>query len=342
MIKGKISKIEALRGFAALYVLIHHFNLGEGTWLKYLLQQGQVAVIMFFIISGFVLNLSNRDQIYFGKISFRKYFIKRFRRIYPVLFFSMLIAYFAGCLAQSKFVTFNWEEFVANLLNIQDLARHPGYWYEAFAGNTPLWSLSYEWWFYMLFFPIVKYVKFEYQRYVAIAISITGFISYTLFPNQISIILEYFILWWSGIELAEAWKSKQILALKNLIFLYFSLFSLLMLQLSRIFIYRNNLQISYYPVINLMHTAFAIMLITVGLIWYKIKFVGFNKTIGYFKYFGPISYSIYLFHYPLVMKYVFPFFPSLIIQYIMTLIILYFLCIFIEIKLQNKINLFLN
>jgi peptidoglycan/LPS O-acetylase OafA/YrhL len=339
---SKISKIEALRGFAAIYVLIHHFNLGEGTWLKYLLQQGQVAVIMFFIVSGFVLNLSNRDQIYSGKINFKRYFIKRFKRIYPVLFFSMLLAYFTACLAQSKFVTFNWKEFAANLINIQDLARHPGYWYEAFAGNTPLWSLSYEWWFYMLFFPLVKFVKFEYQRYIALGVSIIGYLSYTLFPNQISIILEYFILWWSGVEIAQSWKSKKLFELNNLTFLYFSLFTLLCLQLIRVYIYRDNLQISYYPVINCLHSTFALLLITVGLIWYKFKFWGFDKSIGYFKFFGPISYSIYLFHYPLVMKYVFPFFPTLLIQYIVTSIILYFLCIFIEVKLQNKINLFFN
>lgn len=336
---NKISKIEALRGFASLYVLLHHFNLGEGTWLKYLLQQGQVAVIMFFIVSGFVLNLSNRDQIYAGKINFKSYFIKRFKRIYPVLFFAMLISYVAACLAQSKFVVFNWKEFLANLFNIQDLARHPGYWFEAFAGNTPLWSLSYEWWFYMLFFPLVRFVKFENQRYFALGISIFGFVSYTLFPNQISIIFEYFILWWSGVEIAQAWKSKRLFQLTNLSFLYISLVTLLLLQLIRVFVYRDNLQISYYPVINCLHSTFAILLISVGLIWYRFKFVGFNNTFGYFKIFGPISYSIYLFHYPLVMKYVFPFFPTLLIQYIITLIILYFLCNFIEVKLQKKINL---
>jgi peptidoglycan/LPS O-acetylase OafA/YrhL len=335
---NKIPKIEALRGFAALYVLIHHFNLGEGTWFKYFSQQGQVAVIMFFIISGFVLNLSNRNQIYEGKIDFKEYFIKRFRRIYPVLFASMLIAYCASCLAESKFVVFNWQEFLANLFNIQDLARHPGYWYEAFAGNTPLWSLSYEWWFYMLFFPLTKYVKFEYQRYVALGITVFGFCSYFIYPNQFSIIFEYFIIWWSGVELAQSWKSNKLSGIKNLSFIYGSLILLFSLQVTRVFIFNENLQISYYPVINSLHTAFAIVLITAGLIWYKMKFIGFKYTLGHLNFFGPISYSIYLFHYPLVMKHVFPFFPSIMVQYITMLLLLVTLCYFVEIKLQKKIN----
>jgi len=112
--------------------------------------------------------------------------------------------------------------------------------------------------------------------------------------------------------------------------------------LVRVFMYSGNLQISFYPIINSLHTTFAILLITLGFIWYKIKFIGFQYTLGYFKFFGPISYSIYLFHYPLVMKYKFPFFQNLFIQYLITLIILYFLCIFIEIKLQKKINKILN
>jgi peptidoglycan/LPS O-acetylase OafA/YrhL len=339
---NKISKIEALRGFAALYVLIHHFNLGEGTWLMYVAQQGQVAVIMFFILSGFVLNLSNSDQIYSGKIDFKKYFIKRFRRIYPVLIASMLIAYFAACLAESKLVVFNWQEFAANLSNIQDLARHPGCWYEAFAGNTPLWSLSYEWWFYMLFFPLTKYVKFEYQRYMALGISIFGFLTYALYPNQFSIIFEYFMIWWSGVELAQAWKSNKLTSIKNLSFIYGSLTILLGLQVIRIFLYSEKLQLSYYPVINSLHTLFAIFLISVGLIWYKMKFIGFKFTFGYFEIFGPISYSIYLFHFPLIMKYNYDFFYSTNIQYFCMTIICLLLCFFVEIKFQKKVNEIFN
>lgn len=335
---GKVSKIEALRGFAALYVLIHHFNLGEGSWLKYILQQGQVAVIMFFVISGFVLNLSNRDQIISGKVSFRNYFVKRFRRIYPVLVASMLLAYIASCLAYGEIVLFNWKEFVANLLNLQDLARHPGCWFEAFAGNTPLWSLSYEWWFYMLFFPLTKYIKFEYQRYVALGISVFGFFTYVLYPNQFSIIFEYFIIWWAGVELAQAWKSSRLSGFKNLSFIYGSLIILLTLQVVRVFLSSEKLQISYYPIINSLHTTFAILLISAGLIWYKIRFIGFKYTLGYFDFFGPISYSIYLFHFPLVMKYKFPFFGSLAIQYIVMLIVLYLLCYLVEVKLQKKVN----
>ncbi len=339
---GKVSKIEALRGFAALYVLIHHFNLGEGSWLKYILQQGQVAVIMFFVISGFVLSLSNRDQIISGKVSFRTYFVKRFRRIYPVLVLSMILAYLASCLVNGEIISFNWKEFLANLLNLQDLARHPGCWFEAFAGNTPLWSLSYEWWFYMLFFPLTKYIKFEYQRYVALGISVFGFFTYVLYPNEFSIIFEYFIIWWSGVELGQAWKSNKLSGFKNLSFIYGSLIILLTLQVVRVFLSSEKLLISYYPIINSLHTTYAIVLISAGLIWYKMKFIGFKYTFGYFEFFGPISYSIYLFHYPLIMKYNFHFFNCLSVQYISMTVICFLLCFFVELKLQGKVNKILN
>ena len=59
---GKLDKLEALRGAAALYVVFHHtipydsrlFNLPVGHLMRF----GQEAVILFFLLSGFVINYS--------------------------------------------------------------------------------------------------------------------------------------------------------------------------------------------------------------------------------------------------------------------------------------------
>ncbi len=354
----KLNKIEALRGIAALYVLIHHFNIGEGTWVKYFTQQGQMAVILFFLVSGFVIHVSNHHVIHEGKLSFKKYFIKRFRRIYPVLLVSLLISYLALCLSEMKWVGLNGFELFVNIINLQDLDRHPGCWEEAFAGNTPLWSLSYEWWFYMMFFPIARYVPMKFQRYLAISIFLFGFLSFWILPNQVSIIFEYFIIWWIGVELGKAWKEKHLLNKQLLIYIYSSLGVLIGLQFLRLLLYKERLypsfnpykypdysgkwDIAYYPLINILHSGYAIFLLTVGLIWYKLKLWGFKHSIGYFSFFAPISYSIYVFHYPLVMRYKFPIFDSLAMQYSVCLIVLFLLCYLVEVKLQHRINLILR
>ena len=88
--------IQGLRAIAVILVLLFHFETR--------VQGGYLGVDMFFVISGFVLNLSNRDQIISGKVSFRNYFVKRFRRIYPVLVASMILAYLASCLAKGEII----------------------------------------------------------------------------------------------------------------------------------------------------------------------------------------------------------------------------------------------
>jgi peptidoglycan/LPS O-acetylase OafA/YrhL len=77
-------QLDALRGIAALMVVINHFVLvGPLWWIPRsplrVLALGHEAVILFFILSGFVLTLqlmSNR------RITYRDYLIKRICRIY--------------------------------------------------------------------------------------------------------------------------------------------------------------------------------------------------------------------------------------------------------------------
>ena len=41
------------------------------------------------------------------------------------------------------------------MLMLQDRSyAKPGVWVSLVGGNAPLWSLSYEWWFYMAYFPM--------------------------------------------------------------------------------------------------------------------------------------------------------------------------------------------
>lgn len=88
-------QLDALRGIAALMVVINHFVLvGPLWWIPRsplrVLALGHEAVILFFILSGFVLTLqlmSNR------RITYRDYLIKRICRIY----LPYLAVLFAAC-----------------------------------------------------------------------------------------------------------------------------------------------------------------------------------------------------------------------------------------------------
>src|SRR5699024_8487569 len=89
-----VFSIHYLRGLAALIVVCFHYryylndsfsgiNLGD-----VLFSNGAFGVDLFFIISGFIICYSTRRTENFPALTFG---MKRFFRIYPVLFFSLIL-----------------------------------------------------------------------------------------------------------------------------------------------------------------------------------------------------------------------------------------------------------
>ena len=92
----RIGQLDSLRGLAALCVLISHiilvktetFTLVMRTPLR-LLTNGHAAVMLFFVLSGFVLSLG---FLYKDKINYMPYLIKRVLRIYIPYLVAITIA----------------------------------------------------------------------------------------------------------------------------------------------------------------------------------------------------------------------------------------------------------
>jgi len=153
----KFQRLENLRGFAALYVLLHHISSSylhlQQTFIGSFFRFGQEAVILFFILSGFVIAYSTASR---EPASYREYLFKRATRIYPIFLISLAIAWFLP--VQEPHAHSNppptWLWLLGNLAMLQDVSTKPGVWIEPFFGNSPLWSLSYEWLYYLIFFPL--------------------------------------------------------------------------------------------------------------------------------------------------------------------------------------------
>ncbi|TXT25669.1 MAG: acyltransferase family protein [Gallionellaceae bacterium] len=128
---------------------------------------GSEAVMVFFVLSGFLVGGGALRKWHNGTYSARDYFISRFSRIYTVLFPALVcgglldwigLQYFNGTglytnssIYHSPLLNFSvannldWATFLSNLANLQGiLTRH-------FGSNGPLWSLAFEWWYYCLF-----------------------------------------------------------------------------------------------------------------------------------------------------------------------------------------------
>lgn len=301
---NRLQKLESVRGLAAFYMLLHHYvhcNVQLAFFQQFFVF-GQAAVMVFFILSGFVIYYSSAGRN--SDFTVRDYLVRRFRRIYPPFLIVLFIEMVVQWIAPYQWEAFDWKNFVGNLLMLQD-KQHPYAWFSPFFSNSPLWSLSYEWWFYMLFIPVWFLLKAhpDRRRYWAAGITFLGFGSFMLIPNQFSIIAAYFMMWWSGVELAREYLDTGKITFKR------QAFSIVVLMLSvglwavvSYLDYRvtHKFMRSDYPYIQLQHQITVLLILIAGIAWYKLRFLGFDWTIGIFKYLSPVSYAMYILHLPLI------------------------------------------
>ncbi len=137
----KIDALTGTRAIAAIMVVIHHYagNLLPFSWFGQLFQSGNIAVGYFFVLSGFVLYISQKPNNYFN------YLANRFLRITPAYYCALLLTivvihYFYP----PPDPNLGWQ-IGASLLFIQ--AWVPDCTLEL---NSPAWSLSVEMFFYAL------------------------------------------------------------------------------------------------------------------------------------------------------------------------------------------------
>ena len=295
----KLRRIEMLRGFCAIYVFLGHFLLihllEKNSAFGFFFRFGQEAVILFFIISGFVIFYSINPA---KNINFTQYFERRFLRIYPIFLFSIFICILFLIFQNKEISILN---LLGNILMFQDFdGGKPGVFFGTFSGNPALWSLSYEWWFYMLFFIVWKKYDYFNQIKPVLFITFSGFITYQLIPNQISLFCSYFLIWWIGVELAKQYKNGD--NIKNLKLSFSWLILLMFLNLINSILYKLNggsLSFGIYPILQLRHTFAAVIFVTIYFVWNYYKWIGFNTIFKIFYFIAPLTYSIYILHYPL-------------------------------------------
>jgi peptidoglycan/LPS O-acetylase OafA/YrhL len=87
-----LKAIDSLRGLAALSVFLFHMNslvMPEALMYRpwFFFSAGHEAVILFFVISGFILTYSQQLL----NLNYKQYFIRRVFRIYPAYYLAMLL-----------------------------------------------------------------------------------------------------------------------------------------------------------------------------------------------------------------------------------------------------------
>ncbi|MFS8981255.1 acyltransferase [Cupriavidus necator] len=201
---NKLDTLEGLRGFAAAYVFLHHLNPLQGTMFELLFKFGQEAVILFFLVSGFVIYYAqNRSGAHTTMASFLR---ARALRIYPIFLAALAVAAVVA-VATNEPGCLRVQPLLANLLMLQDqVGMRRGAWFPTFCSNSALWSLSYEWWFYVGFALLCVrrgHPGPRAQRRIVSAVALVGTASYLVYPSPPALFGSYFSIWWTGLELCR-------------------------------------------------------------------------------------------------------------------------------------------
>lgn len=166
MRSGRFVALDSWRGIAALMVALFHFRSTSHIADTSFILNSWLFVDLFFVLSGFVISHS-----YFSRLAnpreVQQFVILRFGRLYP-LHFAMLALY-VGCellkLAAVQFAGLSFDDapftghktvpsIFTNLLMIHALGMH-----DKLTWNEPSWSISVEFFVYLVFAAVVLYAR---------------------------------------------------------------------------------------------------------------------------------------------------------------------------------------
>ena len=330
--------LDALRGFAAVYVFLYH--------AKVIPLFGQETVILFFVLSGFLIYHTTHSG---NRPSAWVYLGHRARRIYPIFLVALFAAYVSACIIAQQLQPANWFNLLENIFMLQGLVGWMGdLWAPAYWGNSPLWSLSFEWWFYMLFIPLclVSSADRKVQFARVAAISLFGLALYNVYPHPAALICNYLAIWWLGVELAREYLETQTVTVQRQIpsIILIGVSAAVWGALAIFKLYGSEpVKFGAEPFLQARQFGAAILFIVLGFAWKLAKFRAFGLVFGPFALLASSSYAIYVIHYPvlLALKALLPTY-SAPAQAAIAMLLLLPPCYWLEVKVQRRIVFWLG
>jgi peptidoglycan/LPS O-acetylase OafA/YrhL len=311
--------LDVIRAVAAFAVMFGHLrifffvdfqHLQSKSWpleaLYFFAGFGHQAVMVFFVLSGFLISSTVIRSHVLGKWSWRDYAVNRATRLYVVLVPGLLLGFFWDRLGSWLFApkgiythslsdlgsavplkNLTLENMLGNLLFVQTILC------DTFGSNGPLWSLSNEFWYYVLF-PVALAAGLAWAgRRLRVAIPLTClavFIGVFLGRN----ILIGFLIWIAGCGLVFLYSRVQVrsrfAALGMLCF--FSILSGVTLAVARV--------LQRDPLLSDLEVGFVFTLFLFALLQFAVRGNPSPYSAVAHRFAG-FSYSLYVLHFPFLL-----------------------------------------
>jgi len=173
--------LDGWRGICALLVALHHFPSEGLIYRATLVRNAWLFVDFFFVLSGFVIAHAYGTRLSTGS-EIRSFTIRRFFRLWP-----LHVAVLAGFIALELIrytatgTGFTGERtpfaILTNLFLVQSLGIH-----DRLTWNTPAWSISTEFWTYLIFGAICFLARGA--RVIVSAVAIAGSLAALIFVSR--------------------------------------------------------------------------------------------------------------------------------------------------------------
>ncbi len=293
----RIQELDALRGIAAILVVLYHFSLYYKDTYHFF-KFGSTGVDLFFIISGFVIYKSIEKTT-----NGFTFLFNRFTRLYPVYWavvtftFSLIIIKLFekyGC----NFTIIPWGNYWANMSMFQHYFKIDNL-------DGPYWTLIIEMNFYLIVFVFLLLKKINYLEYFLMLISAINLFSlFThidfLYLNSVFNVIPgiyWFPLFLSGIYFYKLIYGKGNKKINHL----FIIINLTLQTL--IFINHHHYNPTDITLTEHLTFLYSYYFIFYLFIYQKLKWI-VNKLSLFF---GRISYSLYLCHQYIALSFIIPF-----------------------------------
>ena len=297
MKKDRIVGIELLRFLSSLSILVWHFqhfslvpfeknSQPYYSFLNIFYEYGSVGVKVFWCISGVVFFYVYLEKILNKEISFTKFSIARFSRLYPLHFLTLIIILFLQIIYEyyygSYFIyIYDLKHFFLNIFFINAWGIE-----DQFSFNGPSWSVSVEIMIYIIFFISFFYFKIYLSFFISIILFLL-FYFISLADGNAAYALFYFFF--GGLLTITKYFPEKIISNKKIQKYLFNILGIF-LSISIFFVLKNNF----------LYEKFFIHIFVVSLVYFFIlinRIFEHNREIWIF--FGNLTYSSYLIHFPL-------------------------------------------
>lgn len=302
-------EIDGLRSISVFAVIFYHakFILFDHSFFK----GGFIGVDIFFVISGYLITTLILKEIYeTNRFSFKNFYERRIRRILPVLLFIMIITLIVGYFfllpnpySDLAKASISSVFFLSNFYFFLTQGRY-GAESELLKPLVHTWSLSIEEQFYILFpiFLIIINKFFNKKLFIILLLVFLGSLLFSISFSKISFLANFYLLPSRIFELLFG-SLLSYLQLNNKMQDYksYKILDRVCPSLGIILIFYSFI---FFDLDKISHPGFITLIPLVGvalIIWFskKNEFVTKMLSNKNFVFFGLISYSLYLWHYPI-------------------------------------------